>query len=1058
MISSRQADSNETAVARGSRVPMALTGFVGRQRELATVSRLLEEQRLVTLVGAAGSGKTRLAAEAVRARPEPAVWVELGALASGEVVGSEVAALLGIRQQGGPDVLSTLAAAIGSRRLLLVLDNCEHVVEACAELASRLLQECGALRILATSRQPLGVAGERAWPVPALALPSSDETDATRAVEAEAVQLFAQRAGDAVPGFAVTPGNVAAVVRICRRLDGLPLAIELAAARTSLLPPEQLVRRLDDVFSVLTGGPRTTLPRHRTLRALLDWSYELLEVRERMLLRRLAVFTGGFALEAAETVPATGAIASSDVLDLLASLVDRSLVVMREHGGEARYELLETVRQYARVRLLADDAEASGELSARHAHYYLQLAGAADEALHDAQQLTALAALDAEHDNLRAALGWSLERRDGMLALKLCRVLGAYWSLRGHHAEGRRWIEDALSLDATDCGLAAHALTLSGTFARMQGQHDVARARHAHAAVLAREAGDDRALADALENLGSELALHRDLEAATAALDEAVRLRRALAVPWALSQTLSARAGLALTCGDTDMALELRREAAEVSRRADDCAGEARALVGLGEVARLKGRWEAARRYNEDAIALFRRLGETWHMSAALHNLGWIALARGDQRASLDAFGEFFRTFISAGNRGVGAGLCLAGVAGALHAQGEAELAARALGTGQRALAAVGIKPAAADQRQWDELRDRLREELGSAAFESAWRQDLPGDPVDVAEGLLARARAVSGDAAPAPETAASAAAAPETVVTEPAAGACDDVCAPLANVRRATHGPADLCVLALGPLRVLRAGEPVTPEMWGSARPRELLLYLLTGARGRTRDEVGATFWPGATPAQVSNSFHVTLYRLRKALGRTDWIVLDGDRYRVARELNVELDAAIFERDLVFILRMLRRAEHDAAGDARGDGTPSEKRETALRLARVLELYRGDFLEDESPGDWALEERDRLRRLHADGLVALGALYADTGRGREAEDVFRRVLARDELHEPACRGLMQVLARSGQRAEAHRLFSRLRDRLAAELGAVPEPATLRLLRSLQTTDPDPLP
>src|SRR5690606_25131597 len=234
--------------------------------------------------------------------------------------------------------------------LLIVLDNCEHVVDACAELADRLLQRCPRVRILATSRQPLGIPGERSWPVPPLATPSPQQTAVEEALTSEAVQLFVRRAADATPGFTLTPANVDAVVRICRRLDGLPLAIELAAARVTLLAPEQLVRRLDDAFAIRTSRTRTALPRHRTLRALLDWSYDLLEPPERTLFRRLAVFAGGFTLDAAEAIPGLSDIPTTAVLDLLAALVDRSLVVMHDRGGEARYVQLETMRQYAAAR------------------------------------------------------------------------------------------------------------------------------------------------------------------------------------------------------------------------------------------------------------------------------------------------------------------------------------------------------------------------------------------------------------------------------------------------------------------------------------------------------------------------------------------------------------------------------------------------------------------------------------------------------------------------------------------------------------------------------------
>jgi predicted ATPase/DNA-binding SARP family transcriptional activator len=1015
------------AARGGSRVPLSLSVFVGRQRELAELKRLLESHRLVTLTGAAGSGKTRLAAEAVRGSGGiDAVWVELGALGEGGLVAGQVAAVLGARHVAGTDVVDTLVTAIGGNELLLVLDNCEHVIDACAELSSRLLQECASLRILATSRQPLGIAGERSRAVPPLSLPARGAVRIEDAAEAEAVQLFAQRAADVVPGFTLTAANLDAVVRICRRVDGLPLAIELAAARVKLLPPEQLVRRLDDVFSILTTGARTTLPRHRTLRALLDWSYDLLEPQEQRLLRRLSVFAGGFTLDAAESVPAMDDIAASDVLDLLASLVDRSLVVMRERAGDARYALLETVQQYAHARALAEDDDAARlRLGERHARYYVALAADAAEQLHGAEQLPALGRLDAEHDNLRAALGWSVAQRAAAPALELCIALHDYWALRGFLTEGRRWLEDALALDGPP-GQLARVMTAVGRFARLLGEHDVARSLHARAVELARRAGDAGALAEALTNLGAELALHRDVDAARGVLDEAVSLRRELGSAWALSQALSTRASLALTSGDAARARELRLEAADVSRRAADRDGEARALVGLGEVARLTGEWEAARAYNQRAIALFRELGETWHVAAAVHNLGWIAAALGESDAALGAFAEMFELLTSVGNRRIAGGLCLAGLAHVLHARGESVLAARALGTAQRAFAAVGIKPAAADQRQWDDTQRLLRTALGAEGFDAAWSQDLPGDVADAARRLLDEARRGTHmhDAAP--------------VDVAVASSHTDDFDEqqPAAAVVTAEPRGADLRVEALGALRVWRDGVPITQETWGSARPRELLLYLLAAPAGRTREQVGVTFWPESTSAQVSNSFHVALYRLRKALAHPEWVVLHEERYRIAPHVLLDYDVARFEHAVTDALRSAR-AGRDAA-DALDD---------------ALALYRGDFLEHEAPGSWAMDIRDRLQRLYGDGLMTLGGLRLAQGRTADAATAFRTLIARDELHEAAYRGLMQCYAADGQRTEALRLFARLRDVLRTELDSAPDPATLALHQQLQQAD-----
>ncbi|HEX6308661.1 MAG TPA: BTAD domain-containing putative transcriptional regulator [Longimicrobiales bacterium] len=995
------------------RIPLGLSAFVGRQRELDELRALLERHRLLTLTGAAGTGKTRLAAEVARecGSAVDVVWIELGSLADGGLIAGHVAALLGIREQSGIDVADTLVAMIADRPLLLVLDNCEHVVDACAGLVDLLVRDCPRVRVLATSRQPLGLSGEKSWPVPPLALPA-DTAGPADAARSEAVQLFVQRAADASPGFMLTAANAPAIVRICRRLDGLPLAIELAAARVTLLTPEQLERRLDDAFAILTSRSRATLPRHRTLRALLDWSYDLLEPPERMLLRRLSIFAGGFSLEAAESVPVLEDIAACDVLELLAALVDRSLVAMREQAGEARYALLETVRQYAAARLRDEESDGTrAALAGRHADYFLGFGVQTEDALHGRQQLGALARLELEHDNFRAALDWSISQGESPRALALCIALRDFWALRGHLSEGRRWIEEALHLPAPDAGLAARALTAAGRLARLQGDHDVARAQHARAVELARQAVDRTALAEALTNLGSELALHRDLDAARPALDEAIALRRELGVAWPLSQALSARSALALMGGEIGDARVLRTEAAEVSRRAGDREGEARALLGLGEAARLADDLDAARAYNEQAIDIFRQLGETWHVAAALQNIGWIAVASGDRAGAQAAFAECFRLFMAIGNRGIGAALCLAGLAPLLHARGDTVLAARALATARREFDGVGIRPAAADQRQWDVTRELLRAALGSAAFERAWSDPLPGEPAAIVSELLARL--------PADGTVSTA-----SVATAPA---------PLRNGGVRDSDMPDLRVLALGPLRVFRTGELMTTEMWGSARPRELLLHLLCWPGGRTREQIGLVFWPDATSAQVSNSFHVLLYRLRKALGHADWVTIADDRYRIAPDVRIEFDVTTFEREVTTLLHTRRAGIIDGP-----------------RLEAALALHRGDFLEGEGAGDWHLEVRDRVRRLRLDALLALGELHMMQSQFERAADAYRLVIAQDELHEPAYRPLMQCLARTGSRADALRLYQRLADLLKAELGIEPTPETVAIYRSVQ--------
>jgi predicted ATPase len=390
-------------------LPLQLTSFIGRGRETTEIEELLEEGRLLTLIGPGGSGKTRLAlavASEVAQRFEDGVWlVKLAPLSDPDLLPQAVASVLGVRESPGTSLADTLAAHLGTRHLLLLLDNCEHLPGACVSLAEGLLRRCPNLRILATSRAALGAVGEALFNVPPLTLPDPRRGPTVGSLpEYEAVRLFVERAKAVRPDFTLTEANALAVAHICYRLDGIPLALELAAARTKVLSVDQISERLDDSFALLTGGGRTRMPHHKTLRATMDWSYELLTERERTLLARLSVFASGFALEAAEAVGTGGSIDGYDVLDLLAFLVDKSLVLVAEHDGEARYRLLETVRQYGREKL-----EESGEaepILQRHAGFYLALAERAD--LMSREQAVWLERLENEHDNFRAALALSL--------------------------------------------------------------------------------------------------------------------------------------------------------------------------------------------------------------------------------------------------------------------------------------------------------------------------------------------------------------------------------------------------------------------------------------------------------------------------------------------------------------------------------------------------------------------------------------------------------------------------------------------------------------------------
>ncbi|HYC87678.1 MAG TPA: BTAD domain-containing putative transcriptional regulator [Thermoanaerobaculia bacterium] len=496
------------------RPPISLTSLVGRESEIRDLGALIAAQRLVTLTGVGGSGKTRLAAElALRVdwqRADSVVWVELGPCTHPELVAQQVAAALALRDA------TALVDALRERELLIVLDNCEHVVAACAELATTLLRCCPKLRILATSREPLGVAGERVWPVPPIA-------------ESEAIELFAERAAAVDPSFALHDANRAAVAEICRRLDGIPLAIELAAARVRVLTPEQMTARLADRFSILSGGARDTVPRHRTLRAAIDWSFALLNEREQTLLAQLSVFRGSFSLEAVE------AVCAGDVLDLLSGLVDKSLVVANRRRGAVRYSLLETIREYAAERL-----GNAADVRRRHAEAFLAIAREAVPELSVAS-VEPMERLDPDHDNVRAALAWSLEHEPDALALPLAAAFRWYWYYRILWSEGLRWL--TLALERAERAEArpafAVALTGAGVFSSYLGDLAAGREKLEEAEALWRALGDDRELAFTLAALAQTLASADELDTAEVRAAEAVALARSAGTPWDLGYALT---------------------------------------------------------------------------------------------------------------------------------------------------------------------------------------------------------------------------------------------------------------------------------------------------------------------------------------------------------------------------------------------------------------------------------------------------------------------------------------------------------------------------------------
>ncbi len=674
--SARAREALEAAFAenqpRKHNLPEQLTSFIGREKEIEEVCELLSKTRLLTLTGSGGCGKTRLSlqvASRVLDQYRDGVWfVEFAPLADPGLVPNTVAAALGLSEQPSKSIEQTLLDYLKAKRLLLVLDNCEHLLLACSQVAEAVLRHCPSVVILANSREGLAIGGELVYRVPSLSLPNPREQQTPESLaQCESVQLFVERATHVQRAFAVTDQNAAALASICQRLDGIPLAIELAAARLRSLSVEEINAKLDQRFRLLTGGSRTALPRQQTLRSLIDWSYDLLNEAEKALLCRLAVFAGGWTLESAEQVCSGGVVLEGEVLDLLTSLCDKNLVVADEDDGATRYRMLETVRQYARDRLLeGSDGERWRD---RHQTYFLDLAEEAEPHLTGPDQRAWLERLEAEHDNLRAALEWSSAAGGGSYAgLQLAGALSRFWARRGHLGEGRGWLEAMLAVNPVDELTAARAKALSGSgrLAWLQGDHDASRTHCQQSLALQRELGDRLGAAESLNTLGNATLEQGEPSLAQPFYAESLALRRELGDKAGVAQSLGNLANVAYYQGDYGVGLAWREEGLAIFREVGDKHGIAGSLVNLAGDARIQGDYESAKTAGEESLAIFREVGDKRGIARALGVLGETARSCSELPGARRALEESLSIFQDLGDR--------RSVAGAQLSLGEFEL------------------------------------------------------------------------------------------------------------------------------------------------------------------------------------------------------------------------------------------------------------------------------------------------------------------------------------------------------------------------------------------------
>jgi non-specific serine/threonine protein kinase len=683
--------SKADAVPR-SNLPASTTSFIGREKERDEIIHLMAKSRLVTLTGVGGIGKSRLSIQTASALlndfPDGIWLVELAPLADPALVSQIIVNTLGLLEQANRSPQTILTDFLQSKHALLILDNCEHLIQACAQLVEMLLRACPDLKILATSREALNIAGESLYLVPTLTIPDSVNATLDSLSESEAVQLFLERAQSTLTGFALTEENAPAIAQVCRQLDGIPLALELAAARVKLLRVEEIAAGLDDRFGLLTSGSRTALPRHQTLQALIDWSHDLLTETERVMFRRLSVFAGGWALEAAEQVagnrwheevenaPVSHSLQTMEILDLLTSLVNKSLITAESQPGqETRYAMLETIRQYASEKLMQ---AGEGELlRKRHVAFYVDLAERAEPNLRARDMVLWLDHLEVEHENIRSALEWALEG-DIEAELRLASALLWFWHIRGHKNEGVEWLERALSIEAIDhegqprtprrARIRGKALNASGSLMVMN--QEIARAPVRLEESLAlfkelgppgkqgmayallrlailpsargrandmllqslawfREIGDKFGVAETLLQL-SGLVQNDDHQQAVLLIEEKLALSREIGDQDGIASALSSLADLALSRDDYEQAIPLYAESLAAFRTVKNLAAVSMTLGSFGDVFFWQGNYGQAAKTYEEALAFVQELGYRFHIAFYFYSLGILAWFQGE--------------------------------------------------------------------------------------------------------------------------------------------------------------------------------------------------------------------------------------------------------------------------------------------------------------------------------------------------------------------------------------------------------------------------------------------
>jgi predicted ATPase/DNA-binding SARP family transcriptional activator len=995
-------------------LPKSLPPLFGREGELVQLRAALGQTRLLTLTGPGGVGKTRLAQQLARdALPmydNEVWWADLAPLAEPNTLVDHISAALRAPDVPMGSAMDRLQDFVGDRTILLVLDNCEHVIEGVAYLCESFLQACPGAHVLATSREALNVSYETAWLVPPLSLPPLRLDAALADLDSYgAVHLFAYRAGLIAPSFELTDQNLAAVARICRRLDGLPLALELAASCLNTLSMEQLDVELARANHFLVHGLRTAHPRHRSLEATIEWSYNWLSVDEQALFRRLCMLRDTFDLELAVRV---GGFEHGVVLNLLKRLVDKSLVQVVAIDGASRYRILQTLSQFGRERLCLSGDEY--ETAVRYCEWGGALVEAAVRAPRSKRERVSFDRLELNLDHLRAIMRWMLDHGMAQEAVTWVAALQGFWRERGCLAEAMRWLEVGLIRQDTISPLVrARALESLGVYASWQGDDCQAKNYCREALQLFGDLQRPRGVAMSLFRLGSAEQRSGEYEVATAHLRMSFEAFADLGDAAGMDMARYRLGLVALAQRDARAATAQLEECLDSLRTRGDVGGCAAALMSLGVVALERGQFGEAERRLTESLELNRALKDAFAVAYALVYFSQALYLQGRIAESHACLSEAL-TLASPASPPELLARMFDGLATLALSNGELRNAAQLWGASE---AIHGTRSV----RYWPIEQERQSEAIAAARHSASHRAQEETFATAWAVGrpmALELALALARDLA-------------QNLYAQSGAGGKGYEQSDAHGDALESPGMPPLRIQALGAVWVHRGKHEVTSQDFTYGKARELLFYLLLHGP-RTKQQIGVALWPDISEEQLQTTFRVVVYHLRRALGHSDRVIRARGRYEVARSASDWYDVEAFESAVAQAELHLRY----------------EPNEVIAHLEAARALYRGDFCEDMTPNDWIIDAQNQLRPKQLFVLVSLGGAYLERGQPRQALERFLEALKYDRYCEDAHRGVLRSYLLMHERSQAARYYRQLRLQFERELGVALAPETRAVLQS----------